>query len=100
MTNQIAIPEDAIIGFCKQNQIRKLALFGSVLGDNFGPDSDVDILVEFEPEAIIGWKIVTIEDNLSQLLQRKVDLRTPQELSRHFRQKVLDAAQVIYERAG
>ena len=94
----IFIPQAAIAEFCLRHQIRKLALFGSILRDDFRPDSDVDVLIEFEPDAHVGWEFVSLEDELSQILGRKVDLNTPGFLSRHFRQKVLDTAQVIYER--
>jgi len=97
----IAIPHGEIADFCQRHQIRRLALFGSVLRDDFGPDSDVDVLVEFEPEARVGFfKLVTMQDELAELLGREVDLLTTPALSRHFRQKVLDTAQVVYEREG
>jgi hypothetical protein len=99
MLTQIDLPADQIADFCQRHHIRRLALFGSVLGDDFGPDSDVDVLVEFEPEAIIGWKIVTIEEELGNLIQRPVDLKTEGDLSRHIRHRVATAAQVIYEQA-
>jgi hypothetical protein len=89
-----------LAAFCQQHQIRKLSLFGSVLREDFRADSDVDILVEFEPEARIGWHIVTIADALSDLVGHPVDLRTSAELSRHFRKQVLAEAQVIYECEG
>jgi len=100
MQAQITLPHDEIVAFCQRNHIRRLALFGSVLRDDFGPDSDVDVLVEFEPEAIIGWKIVTIEEELGSVMGRPVDLKTVGDLSRHIRHKVATAAQVIYERTG
>ena len=68
-----------------------------MLREDFRPDSDIDVLVEFAPDAHVGWEIVTIADELSELLGWPVDLRTPMELSRHFRRQVLDDAQVIYE---
>lgn len=99
--HDIALREDEIAAFCERNHIRKLALFGSVLRDDFRPDSDIDVLVEFEPGATIGFiKFVRMQDELGVLLGRTVDLHTPQSLSRHFRQKVIDAAETIYERAG
>lgn len=98
MNAQTILPLDRLGEFCRRRQIRRLSLFGSVLTDEFGPESDIDVLVEFEPGAIIGWKIVEIEDELSQMLGREVDLNTLEDLSRHFRKKVLAAAQVIYER--
>jgi predicted nucleotidyltransferase/DNA-binding transcriptional regulator YiaG len=82
--------------FCKCNHIRKLSLFGSVLRDDFGPDSDVDVLVEFEPDHIPGLRFFELEDELSKLLGQKVDLNTPNFLSPHFRGQVLAEAQVQY----
>lgn len=90
----------AVQAFCRRQPIRRLALFGSVLRDDFRPDSDVDVLVEFEPDARIGWEFVSMQDELSHIIRRDVDLHTPASLSRHFRKKVLREAWVIYERAG
>jgi hypothetical protein len=70
-----------------------------VLRDDFRADSDLDILIEFEPDAHIGLDFITLQEKLSQLFGRSVDLNTPDFLSRHFRQKVINSAQVIYERA-
>ncbi|WP_017716379.1 nucleotidyltransferase family protein [Kamptonema formosum] len=93
----IHIPHDRIAEFCRRNHISKLSLFGSVLRSDFRPDSDVDMLVEFEPGQKVGFfKLAGMEIELTEMLGRKVDLRTPGELSRYFRQKVLDSAQVIY----
>ncbi len=94
----IFIPQDSIAEFCQKHQMRKLSLFGSILRDDFRPESDVDVLVEFEPDTHVGWEFVSLQEELSQILGRKVDLNTSGFLSRHFRQKVLDTAQVIYER--
>jgi predicted nucleotidyltransferase len=83
--------------FCRQNRIRYLAFFGSVLRDDFGPDSDVDVLVQFEEghtPSLFG--IVRLEDELSAILRRKADLRTPEDLSRYFRDKTLAEAAVQY----
>lgn len=99
MTNtlQIEIPQSKIAEFCQRHQIRQLSLFGSVLRSDFRPDSDIDLLVEFVPGQRIGFfELVGMEIELTELLGRKVDLRTPEELSRYFRQKVLDSAQVLY----
>jgi hypothetical protein len=93
----ISVSSEAIAQFCKQHQIRRLALFGSVLRNDFKADSDIDVLVEFEPDAIIGWKFVTIADELSLLLGRAVDLNTPDMLSRYFRDRVLREAVALYE---
>ena len=83
--------------YCRRNHIRKLSLFGSVLGDNFKPDSDIDILVEFEPGYPIGLiKMAGMEIELSQILGRKVDFRTPDDLSPYFRKEVMESAEVQY----
>lgn len=93
----IDLPKEKIAEFCKRNHIRKLSLFGSVLHGDFGPDSDIDFLVEFDPDHIPGFiTLAGIEIELSEILGRKVDLRTAQELSRYFRQEVVDSAEVQY----
>lgn len=97
MSPQIQIDRQVVAEFCRRNHIRKLSLFGSVLRDDFRPDSDVDVLVEFEPGARVGLlKMAGMELELSQLLGRKVDLRTPEDLSRYFRQDVLSQALTQY----
>ncbi len=93
----IDLPKGKIAEFCKKNHIRKLSLFGSVLHGDFGADSDIDFLVEFDPDHIPGFiRLAGMEIELSEILGRKVDLRTPQELSRYFRQEVVDSAEVQY----
>ncbi len=93
----IVIPQDRIADFCRRNHIRKLSLFGSVLRKDFDPDSDIDVLVEFEPGVRVGFiRLAGMEIELSQLLERKVDLRTPGDLSRYFRQEVLESAETQY----
>jgi uncharacterized protein len=95
--DRMSISKNQIAEFCQRNNIRKLSLFGSVLRDDFGPESDIDILVEFESGAKVGLlKMARIERDLSELLQRKIDLRTPEDLSRYFRQEVLNTAAVQY----
>jgi predicted nucleotidyltransferase len=95
--NQLEIPKEKIEAFCRKHHIRKLSLFGSVLREDFGPESDVDVLVEFEPGQIVGLlRLAGMEIELSGILKRKVDLRTAAELSRYFRQEVLDSAEVQY----
>jgi hypothetical protein len=85
--------------FCQRNHIRRLALFGSALGAEFGPDSDVDLLVEFEAGHEVGLiTFAGMENRLSALVGRKVDLRTAEDLSRYFRQAVMDTAEALYER--
>ena len=96
-TLPIDLPITEISQFCQRNYIRKLSLFGSVLRADFTAQSDVDVLVEFASGKKPGLGIVTIENELSSLLRRKVDLRTPAELSRYFRHLVLQEAVVIYE---
>ena len=99
MNRSLAIPIDAIRAFCEQYPIRRLALFGSILRDDFTRESDVDVLVEFEPDAGIGYfELVAMQYELCAIIGRTVDLRTPAELSRYFRQRVIDTAQVLYER--
>jgi predicted nucleotidyltransferase len=98
MAIQVAIPELKIVEFCQRNRIRKLALFGSVLRDDFRPDSDIDVLVEFEPDARVGWEFIDMQDELGELFGREVDLHTFKSLNKQFRDKVLQASQVIYER--
>jgi uncharacterized protein len=83
--------------FCKQNHIRRLSLFGSMLRDDFTTESDVDILVEFEVGKTPGLGIISLQDRLSSLLGRVVDLRTVGDLSRYFRDEVLQEMKVIYE---
>ena len=97
-TSRVDVPHDKIAEFCRRHHIRKLALFGSVLRDDFRPDSDVDVLVEFEPGHVPGLAFFGMQDELSQLLGRKVDLNTPKFLSRYFRDRVLQQALVQYER--
>jgi hypothetical protein len=93
----IDIPKQEIEKFCKKHHIRKLSLFGSALRDDFTAESDVDVLVEFEPGQVVGFfRLSGIEIELSNIIKRKVDLRTPAELSRYFRQEVLDTAEVQY----
>jgi len=90
------IPEDKIAAFCRRNHIRRLALFGSILHGEFRPESDVDLLVEFEPGCVPGLKFFELEQELSDLLGRKVDLNTPQCLSRYFREEVVAEAEDVY----
>ena len=100
MNPEISIPKEALAAFCLERGIRRLAVFGSALRADFRPDSDIDLLVEFEPDRIPGlFRIARMERELSAMLgDRKVDLRTPQDLSRYFRQRVLEEAEVQYAR--
>lgn len=94
----IDVPAERIAAFCRRHHIRKLALFGSVLRDDFGPDSDLDVLVEFAPGHVPGLiRLAGMELELSAILGgRKVDLNTPNCLSRYFRDQVVREAQVQY----
>jgi uncharacterized protein len=95
---QIEIPKAQIAEFCRRNRIRRLALFGSVLRADFTPESDVDVLVEFEPDARVGLLgLARIEIELGELLGRKVDLNTPGFLSDYFRDEVLAEAEAQYD---
>ncbi|MFN0171923.1 MAG: nucleotidyltransferase family protein [Bryobacteraceae bacterium] len=95
----IAVPKQAIEEFCVRNHIRKLSLFGSVLTDRFRADSDVDVLVEFEVGHTPGLiRLARMEGELSKMLGgRSVDVRTPKDLSRYFRDRVVASALVQYE---
>ena len=94
----VELPSAAIAEFCVRHHIRRLALFGSVLREDFGPGSDLDILVEFEAGHTPGLAFFAIQQELSELLGRPVDLNTPGFLSRYFRDEVLREAVVAYER--
>ncbi len=98
MDREFKVSKEALEQFCRRHHIRKLSIFGSALRDDFGPDSDLDILVEFEPDRTPGLAFFEMQDELSQLFGRRVDLNTPTFLSRYFRQDVLENAQVQYER--
>lgn len=95
----IRFPVDAVVAFCERNRIRRLSLFGSVLRDDFGPASDVDVLVEFEPGNTPGLAYFTMGDELGALLGRRVDLLTPNELSKYYRDRVLAEAFTVYDAA-
>ena len=96
MKARIEIPKEKVAEFCRGNHIRKLAFFGSVLRDDFTPESDVDVLVEFEPGHTPGLRFFRMEEELSELIGRKVDLNTPAFLSPYFRQEVLKEAEALY----
>lgn len=88
--------EKHLQAFCQKHHIRKLAVFGSALTDDFREDSDLDLLVEFELEHTPGLAFFTIQDELSELLGRQVDLHTPNSLSPYFRETVIKEARVQY----
>lgn len=97
MTAHIPLPMPQLRAFCTRYGVKRMALFGSVLREDFTAESDIDVLVEFEPDRIPDLlRFAAMEEELTLLLGRQVDLNTPNFLSRHFRQKVLDTAQVIY----
>ena len=99
MHPHVAIDRERIADFCRQHHIRKLALFGSVLREDFRRDSDVDVLVEFEPDQQVGLSFFSMQEELSTLLGRHVDLNTPNFLSRYFRDEVVAHAHVLYANA-
>ncbi len=89
----VEIPSERIAAFCRRNSIRRLSLFGSILREGFRPDSDIDFLVEFEPGKVPSlFGMAGLEIELSQMLGRQVDLRTPEDLSRYFRDEVVQSA--------
>ena len=96
MTSRIPIDRERIAEFCRRHHIRRLALFGSVIRDDFRPESDVDVLVEFDPGKGPGWGLFSIQDELSEMLGRRVELNTPGFLSRYFRDRVIAEAEPIY----
>ncbi len=96
---KIQVPRKKIADFCQRNHIRKLAFFGSVLRDDFGPHSDVDILVEFEKGKTPGLAFFGMQDELGKILKRKVDLNTPGFLSKYFREQVMEETRVEYVKA-
>ncbi len=96
---KLRVPRKKLEDFCRRNHIRKLAFFGSVLRDDFGPDSDVDVLVEFEPGKTPGFAFFGMQEELSEILGRKVDLNTPGFLSKYFRDQIIREARVEYVQA-
>lgn len=97
MSLPIDIDNEQVAAFCQRCHLTKLAFFGSVLTDRFGPESDVDVLVEFAPGHIPGLIALSgMERELSKILGRRADMRTPKDLSRHFRDEVVRTAVVQY----
>ncbi len=93
----IQVDKEQLAAFCHKHHLTKLALFGSVLTDRFGPDSDVDVLFEYDLEHVPSlFDVVGMEEELSEILGRKADMRTPRDLSRYFRDEVVRTAQVQY----
>ena len=98
MNEKIEIPKEKIASFCRRHHIRRLALYGSVLRDDFRPDSDVDVLVEFEPDARVGLiALAGMEIELSGIFGRAAEMHTIKGLNPHFRDEVLNTAKVQYE---
>jgi predicted nucleotidyltransferase len=96
MSPRLAIDRSAIADFCQRHHVRRLALFGSVLRDDFGPQGDVDVLVEFEPGHVPGFAFFDLQEELPGILGRSVDLHTPGSLSRYFRDRIVCEAQDQY----
>ena len=97
---RIPINHERLTEFCRRNHIRRLSLFGSVLREDFRPDSDVDVLVEFEPGHPVGYiTLAGMEIELGEILGRTADLRTAAELSRRFRDQVVENAELQYAAA-
>jgi predicted nucleotidyltransferase len=95
--HQVEIPAERIAAFCRNHAVRRLSLFGSILREDFRPDSDIDLLVEFEPGQVPGLLgMAGLEIELSEMLGRRVDLRTAEDLSRYFRDEVLEEAVLQY----
>lgn len=92
----INIPRERIAEFCRINGIRRLALFGSILRDDFRRESDIDVLVEFQPGVNIGLAFIRMQDELTAILGHQVDLNTPGSLSKYFKTEVLGEAETLY----
>jgi len=97
MAPRVAVDREAVAAFCRRHAIRELGLFGSVLRDDFRPDSDVDVLYDFQPGTSVGFGIFSIEEELSQLLGgRKVDMVPKKYLNRWMRDRVLASVEILY----
>lgn len=97
--SRIGASRDQLGQFCQRHHIRRMSLFGSVLRGDFGSESDVDVLVEFDPQHVPGLEFVRMREELSRLLGRTADLRTPASLSPYFRAEVLREAELVYAAA-
>jgi len=93
---QIQVSQEKIVDFCRRNHIRKLGFFGSVLRDDFRPDSDIDVLVEFEPGHVPGLALIRMQNELAAMLGHEIDLVTPKFLNRRIRKQVLAELEVQY----
>jgi predicted nucleotidyltransferase len=96
LQHNVNVPRAQLVALCQQYHIRRLALFGSVLRNEFRPESDVDVLVEFETGYTPGYGFIRLQREIGKLLGRRVDLNTPKSLSRYFRDTVLAEAEVLY----
>ena len=96
MSSHLSIDRAAVSEFCERRHIARLALFGSVIRDDFRPESDIDVLVEFQPGVRVGLAFIRMQDELSAVLGRTVDLHTPASLSKYFRDQVLREAEPLY----
>lgn len=99
LAKPIRVPEDKLAELCQRHGVRRLAVFGSALREDFGQASDIDLLVEFNPGARVGLRFFTIERELSGLFGRKVDLNTPGFLGEYFRDDAVREAETLYEAA-
>ncbi len=101
MSTKISVPKKKVADFCRRNRIRRLSFFGSVLRHDFRPESDVDVLVEFEPDARVGMiGLAGMELELGEILGRRVEMHTYRGLNPHFRNEVLERAEVQFEQTG
>ena len=102
MNANIDIPKREIAAFCQRHRIRRMALFGSVLRDDFVPESDVDVLVEFEPDVRLGWEFFSVTEELGRILGRKADMHTFESIANKqnwlLREEILGSAEALYER--
>ena len=96
---KLPITESQLAEFCRKHHIQRMSVFGSVLREDFGPESDVDFLVEFEPDSHLGWGIVAVCDELEKLIGRHVDVVNPKYLKQRIRTSVLESAQLVYSNA-
>lgn len=99
LDQNISIPEESVRDFCQRHKIKNLAFFGSILGSSFKPESDVDVLVEFEPGYVPGFEFFSMQEELTEIIGRPVELHTPNFLSPHFRENVIREAKVLYAAA-
>ena len=97
MSLHIRVDQEEIAEFCQRHHIRRLAFFGSVLRDDFRADSDVDVLVEFEPEYRLGlFDLMRMQQEFSEMIGREADFRTPEDLGRYMRDRVINESEVQY----